>query len=97
MIKASDYYASIEIHIPPPTARDLEMREAAATMGRHHRFDGRQICREAGLKIEPCATIWIGTRGGFSEPITFGGGPLDELLPGEAEWLAEREKAEAKP
>lgn len=94
MTKASYYQVSIPITIPEPTARDLEIREGAAAMGREDRFSGRQIARECGLTIEPKVTINIGfgfAGGiGYSEPCTFGGGRLDEMLPGEAEWIAER-------
>ena len=93
MIKASYYTASIPITIPEPTARDLEIREAAATIARAERFAGRQMARDFGLTIEPKGTIYYGSRGGFSEPCTFGGGRLDEMLPGEAERIEERKKA----
>ena len=89
-MKASDYGVSIPIHVPEPTAADLARREAAATIGRDGRFYGRQVARECGLTVEPKATIHFGSRGGPATPCTFGGGPLDELLPGEAEWLEER-------
>lgn len=57
---ASDYKVSIPITIPEPTARDLELREAAAEMGRDHRFSGRALCRELGLTIEPKTKINVG-------------------------------------
>lgn len=101
MIKASDYQASVPITVPEPTAHDLEIREAAADMGRDHRFSGRALCREFGLEIEPKTTIHIGHGFGggigFSEAHTFGGGRLDELLPGEAEWIAAAAERKARP
>lgn len=91
MIKASHYAASVPITIPEPTERDLEIREAAAEMGRHVRFIVRAECRAAGLTEEPKCRIMVA--GGFEgsvgpgTPIEFGGGRLDEMLPGEAEWI----------
>ncbi len=93
MIDAKLFSASVPIHVPPPTERDLQMREAAAAIGRAERFYCRQVARDCGLKIEPKATIYFATgfRGGAgpATPCTFGGGPLDEMLPGESEWIRE--------